>query len=166
MKHTTGLLGTVLALLTAFSAATALASAQQTKAIVALPSAPPGVVFEIVSSRSAALEWAIPEVRRQIETLRQRFPGLPVAVVTHGNEQFALTRDNRARYPAVHDGVREMTQLQDIDVHVCGTYAGWRNLGPEDFPDYVNVAAAGPTTIKNYRELGYLLVLVEKPRAD
>lgn len=165
MRRLRAIFATLATLAVALPAA-AVAASHDTAGIAALASAPPGVVFEIASSRGGALEWAVPEVRRQIDVLRKRFPGLPVAVVTHGNEQFALTRDNRARYPAVHEGVREMTQSQDIDVHVCGTYASWRNLGPEDFPEYVNVAAAGPTTIKNYRELGYLLVVLEPPRSN
>ena len=48
----------------------------------------------------------------------------------------------------------------DIPVYVCGTYAGWRGLSDEDFPDYVNVAAAGPAQINDFVALGYSRVLV------
>jgi predicted ATPase len=31
---------------------------------------------------------------------------------------------------------------------------------PEDFPDYINVSAAGPIQINDYEELGYELVVL------
>jgi intracellular sulfur oxidation DsrE/DsrF family protein len=49
---------------------------------------------------------------------------------------------------------------QHIPVHVCETYAGWRGVGAEAFPDYVNVAPAGPAQVNNYLSLGYVLVKI------
>jgi len=138
------------------------ASQNGIEGILALPKAPQGVVFEIAGGQDGALAWAIPEVRRQTERLRARFPGLSVAVVSHGSEQFALSRKNQERYQAVHNSVRQIRQ-EGIDVQVCGTHAGWRNLDPEDFPDYVSVVAAAPVTIKNYREIGYRLIVLRRP---
>ncbi len=139
-----------------------LAAQNEIERILSLPKAPQGVVFEVVSSQDEALTWAIPEVRRQAERLRARFPGLSIAVVSHGNEQFALSRKNQARYQAVHNSVRQIKQ-DGIDVQVCGTHASWRSLEPEDFPDYIGVVAAAPVTIKNYREIGYHLVVLRRP---
>jgi intracellular sulfur oxidation DsrE/DsrF family protein len=129
-------------------------------ALMALETRPPGVVFEIVSGRQDRLITALPEVAEASRVLRARFPGLPVAVVTHGSEQFALTAANRAEYPAAHRLARIMTEDEDTPVHVCGTHAGWRGVTDEDFPDYVDVAPSGPAQIGLYRELGYLLVVL------
>ena len=58
--------------------------------ILAAPSAPAGVVFDIEEWDADALDWAIPMVVQRVEQLRKRFPGLPIAVVSHGDEEFAL----------------------------------------------------------------------------
>lgn len=123
--------------------------------------APEGVVFEIVTADQNGLQWALPLTRRYIEQLRERFPGLPIAVVSHGQEQFALQAADRETQHDVHAQVQSLTG-NDIPVYVCGTYAGWRGLSDEDFPDYVNVAAAGPAQINDYVALGYTRVLIRQ----
>lgn len=136
-------------------------SQRQVEQLMQQAEPPIGVVFEIVTSDEAGLEWALPLTRRYIEQLRQRYPDLPLAVVTHGREQFALQNADRDAQQALHTQVRSLTD-NDIPVYVCGTYAGWRGLNPEDFPDYVNVAAAGPAQINDYLALGYTRVLVRQ----
>ena len=46
--------------------------------------APPGVVFEIVSDEPDLLARLMPAVKKDIKKLRDRFPDLPIAIVTHG----------------------------------------------------------------------------------
>jgi intracellular sulfur oxidation DsrE/DsrF family protein len=50
-----------------------------------------------------------------------------------------------------------------VSLHVCGTYAEKHGLHEEDFPEYVNVAAAGPAQINDYIAVGYLRIKIEKP---
>lgn len=135
----------------------------QVDRLIAQKDAPPGVVFEIVQGDAQALEWAIPEVARQAKRLRERFPKLDIAVVTHGREMFALQTDQRTQNPQVHAAVEQLAKQEGVPVHVCETYAGWKGVGAEAFPAYVNVAPAGPTQINNYRALGYVLVKLDKP---
>ena len=122
--------------------------------------APPGVVFEIVSGESNLLEKLLPKVKQDIKRLRSRFPKLPVAIVTHGTEQFALTTKNQKKEQKAHSLVKNLVETNDIDVHVCGTYAEWHGVMPEDFPEYINVSATGPAQINDYEELGYVLVVL------
>ncbi len=122
---------------------------------------PDGVVFEVVESDDDALDWAIPQINHYVSQLRARFPDIEIAVVTHGSEQFALTRANRSENTAIHQGVQSLVQDADVPVHVCGTHAGWFGVDPEDFPAFVDVAPAGPVQIHQYEELGYELVVVE-----
>lgn len=129
------------------------------KRLVAQSKAPPGVVFEIVSANEADLDRAIPLVSRHARALRKRFPKLPLAVVTHGREMFALQADRRSEREAVHSGVEALTK-DDIPVHVCETYAGMRGISAEAFPSYVDVAPSGPSQIKSYLELGYVLIRI------
>jgi intracellular sulfur oxidation DsrE/DsrF family protein len=124
---------------------------------------PPGVVFEIVTGDPQALRWAVPRVADYAKRLRERFPRLDIAVVTHGQEMFALQTDRRAAAPEVHAGIQQLSREHGIPVHVCETYAGWRGIGAEAFPDYVNVAPAGPAQVGNYVQLGYVLVKISAP---
>jgi intracellular sulfur oxidation DsrE/DsrF family protein len=123
--------------------------------------APEGVVFEIVTGDDDALEWAIPRTRQYIQQLRAKFPELPIAVVTHGQEMFTLQRRDEYGSPEVHKQVKSLVEQQDVVLHVCGTYAGWRGLAEEDFPAYVDVAAAGPAQINDYVAIGYVKIIIE-----
>ncbi|MEW8046159.1 MAG: hypothetical protein AB2805_06695, partial [Candidatus Thiodiazotropha sp.] len=55
--------------------------------------APVGVVFEVIEDDDDALGWALPKIARLSAQLRKRFPELPIAVVSHGREQFGLLAD-------------------------------------------------------------------------
>jgi len=127
--------------------------------LLARDDAPEGVVFEIIGSEDA-LPDLIPQVRRDIDALRARWPGLEIAIVSHGSEQFALMRGEAAVYTEMHQAVQQLVTDEDVPVHVCGTHAEWRGVTAEQFPEYVDVAAAGPAQINDYRALGYELVVV------
>lgn len=127
--------------------------------ILSQKQAPAGVVFEIVSGDSGLLGELLPGVRTDIKKLRDRFPEIPIAIVTHGTEQFALTKNNRKTEASAHKQVQALVS-DDIDVHVCGTHAEWFGVTPEDFPEYVNVSATGPAQINDYEEMGYEIIVL------
>lgn len=131
--------------------------------VLARPAAPGGVVFEIVDRDPDALGLALPWVRQAGERLRARYPGLPLALVAHGQEMFALQQSQRDRHAQVHALAESLSRDRDIPVHVCETHAGWRGLGAESFPAYINVAPSGPVQIRNYELLDYVRIVV--PRA-
>ena len=130
--------------------------------ILASKDAPFGVVFEVVERDGDALDWAIPAINNYVKQLRARFPDIGLAVVSHGSEQFGLMKSQQNKKAEVHKTVQSLV-ANDVPVHVCGTHASWRGKEAKDFPDYVDVAPAGPTEIRNYEAMGYLLVEVEKP---
>ncbi len=136
---------------------------RQVAQLVAASEAPPGVVFEIVSRQKDFLDWALPEARAMSRRLRQRFPELAIAVVSHGREQFALMQARQAQKPQVHSLVQALTGEENVDVHVCGTFAEMNDVAAEAFPDYVNVAAAGPAQINDYKKLGYVHIKIRRP---
>lgn len=142
------------------SAATHAADHPAIAKLLAQDKAPPGVVFEIVTGDPQALRWAVPQVADYAKRLRARFPKLDMAVVSHGREMFELQMDKRAGEAAVHAQVEQLAKEQHIPVHVCETYAGWRGVGAEAFPDYVNVAPAGPAQVHHYMDLGYVRVKI------
>lgn len=127
--------------------------------------APFGVVFEVVESDSKALQWAIPAISHYVKQLRERFPDLGIAVVSHGREEFGLMKARRNQLPAVHSAVQSLV-ADDVPVQVCGTHASWRGKTAEDFPDYVSVVPAGPAEIRNYEDMGYIRVRVKNSRLE
>ena len=139
----------------------AIAAPSTLDELLARPVAPPGVVFEIVDRDPGALDVALPWVRQASQRLKARFPALPMALVTHGQEMFALQTTGRDGNPGVHR-IAETLSRDGIPVHVCETYAGWRGIGAENFPKYIDVAPAGPTQIRNYEALDYVRLVVPK----
>lgn len=135
---------------------------QEIEQLLTQKEAPFGVVFEIVEGNDDALKWAIPAVNKYVEQLRKRFPDIGLAVVSHGSEQFGLMTSKQTKHAKVHQTVQSLV-ANDVPVHVCGTHASWQGKNAKDFPSYVDVAPAGPTEIRNYEAMGYLLIEVEKP---
>ena len=133
--------------------------------LLARPVAPPGVVFEIVDRDPGALEVALPWVKQAAQRLKARHPGLPMALVTHGQEMFALQTGMRAGNEAIHQIAQSLSRDDGIPVHVCETYAGWRGVAPENFPAYVDVAPSGPSQIRNYEALDYVRLVVPRSAA-
>lgn len=150
-----------LVVLAAMLAGAAAAAERQVADLLTRPEAPPGVVFEIVSADADALRERLPRVRGYMERLRKRFPDLEVAVVSHGQEQFALQREHRNEAADVHRQVQSLVQEEQVPVHVCGTYADMHGVSAEDFPAYVDVAPSGPAQVRGYRELGYQVIVVD-----
>lgn len=125
--------------------------------ILAMETAPEGIVFEVVSGDETYIETALHDFMTYQKQLREKFPDIELAIVTHGSEQFALTTANQKNYGEVHEQVQSIV-ADNVPVHICETHAGWRGITAEDFPEYVNVSAQGPTQIRQYQELGYILV--------
>lgn len=145
-----------------FSANTQASNQQEIQQLLAQNDAPFGVVFEIVEGSDEALQWAIPAVNKYVKQLRERFPDIGLAVVSHGSEQFGLMTSKQKDNAKVHKTVQSLV-ASDVPVHVCGTHASWRGKEAKDFPDYVDVSPAGPTEIRNYEDMGYVLVELSKP---
>lgn len=125
--------------------------------ILALKEAPDGVVYEIVS-KPDSLTTHLPKIRADIVKLRSKFPDLQVAVVTHGSEQFALTKANKNNFSQAHSVAEALVKEDGVNVHICETHASWRDISAEDFPDFVQVSESGPVQVHDYVQLGYVLV--------
>lgn len=128
--------------------------------VTALDSAPAGVVFEIVDREDEYLSIAIPWVKKQIVTLRAQFPGLNIAVVSHGSEQFALLKDADTAYPEIHSQVQSLITDHDVKLELCLGHASMRGFNASDFSEYVDIEAAGPAQISAYEARGYQKIVV------
>jgi intracellular sulfur oxidation DsrE/DsrF family protein len=129
--------------------------------ILTLNETPDGVVFELLGSEdNEYLPNALKKVEAFKKQLQAKFPKLDIAVVSHGAEQFELTTDNKKDAKESHKLVQRLVAA-DIPVHICETHASWRGVVAEDFPDYITPSPQGPAQIKQYQELGYILVLID-----
>lgn len=136
--------------------------AKEIDALLAQKEEPMGVVFEIVTGKSNSLDWALPMVKGYIGKLKERFPEIEVAIVTHGSEQFALASNKAKKQTKVHSLTQQLNK-EGVQLHVCGTHAEWKGLSNEDFPEYVDVATTGPAQINDYVAVGYKLVVISQP---
>jgi len=122
--------------------------------------APAGIVFEILGSNGEYLTQALTKVQAYKEHLQKKFPNIDITVVSHGSEQFALTKNNAIKFKKAHNKVKRLVE-NDVTVHICETHASWRDITAEDFPDYISPSPQGPVQIKQYQELGYTLVIID-----
>jgi len=138
-----------------------MARAETVEEILQMKKEPVGVVFEIVSNNPDELAKVLPTVQKDVQRLHKRFPGLDIAVVSHGMEQFALTKKNQSKFSKTNQEVQSLAKDPNTTFHVCGAFAAMHNVSPEDFPDYVDVAAHGPLQIQTYMDFGYLKVKID-----
>lgn len=128
--------------------------------IISAKNPPKGVVFEIAAGSESALEPALNKVEGYIKRLKKALPNIKLSVVTHGTEQFALLKQNKKRFKTSHQKVQSLMS-NDVPIHICGTHASWYDFSDQNFPDYVDVAVAGPAKVKEYQRKGYALINVE-----
>ena len=147
----------------AMVAAQAFVADEQVAALLAQEQAPAGVVFEINEGREDALKEALPIVQGYIKRLRMKWPGIDLAIVSHGLEELGLTKQSAKTLPEVHSIVRQLHSQDKVPVHICEVAAGMNDVGAEDFPDYVNVTAYGPAQLQDYENLGYIKIRVDIP---
>lgn len=122
-------------------------------------SAPDGVVFEVLTHDEDSWPKVLSYINTSVERLHKKFPELPIVIVSHGLEQFALLKESKEDDSSTHAGVQSLLK-NNIKVEVCGTFAGWKGYDASDFPDYVTVVDQAPTSIQLYEHDGYEVVIV------
>jgi len=133
---------------------------QEIDRILALEKAPVGVLFELIGRENGKY---LPEGLKKVEAykiqLKRKFPDIKIAVVTHGAEQFELTKENAIKQSKTHDIVKRIS-AENVPVHVCSTHASWRGKTENDFPDYVLASSGAGSQMKEYLDLGYTQVAI------
>ena len=142
------------------STAEMLPEQEEIEAIV-LGEAPEGVLFTVMEQDEEALQWVLPRILHYTRQLREEWPELPVAVVSHGEEMLGLLTEFRSLYPDVHDNLWQLMNRYNVAFHVCGSFAAFSDVEASEFPDYVDVVPFGPAQIADYRQLGYEVVSIE-----
>ncbi len=127
--------------------------------LLASDTPPDGVIFDVVSRDPKYLDTALARVNEWQRKLHARFPDLDIAVVSHGDEQLALTT---VRQPLEFkaNSLAEELLGDDVALHVCGLHAASRGVSPEEYPDHIDVAPSGPAKIAEYVDRGYILIVL------
>ena len=78
-----------------------------------------------------------------------------------GNEgDYLLKAIKKDQSSDAHKRVQRLV-ADDVPVHICAVHASWRDVAPEDFPEYISISSTGPGEVRNYQEMGYTLIVVE-----
>jgi len=118
------------------------------------------VLFELIGRENGKY---LPEGLKKVEAykiqLKRKFPDIKIAVVTHGAEQFELTKENAIKQSKTHDIVKRIS-AENVPVHVCSTHASWRGKTEHDFPDYVLATTGAGSQMQEYEAQGYIRVKI------
>ena len=124
--------------------------------------APEGVVFLVMEHDQEALQWVLPRVADYTRQLRGNWPKLPVVLISHGDEMFALRSEYEVVYPEIHRMARRLVEEQEVLFNVCEAWASNEGVVWTEFPRFVDVVPFAPAEIENYRALEYRIVSVEQ----
>jgi len=121
---------------------------------------PAGVVFHIMEDDEDALEILLPRLIFYTEKIRSKFPGLSIAVVSHGDEIYSLMLSNKSAIE-IQDSVQKFIITYDISFHLCGAFIKMNTLDESDFSTYFDIVPFGPAQIRGYIDIGYRAIGVE-----
>ena len=130
--------------------------------VLQLEKAPIGVVFRMDEWDHDALQWAVPVIQKDVKRLRQRFPGIRLVMVSHGEEEFALMKRASDVYPNVHKGVKQLV-TGDVKVYVCAGHALMNGQSETGFVEFVEPVPAGADKVAQYMRQGYIYIRVLRP---
>jgi intracellular sulfur oxidation DsrE/DsrF family protein len=153
-------LSVVLLMLSTFSTAQEQFRHSSVDTLISNNVEPEGVVFEILEWRDNTWKWASPMIKSLRNQLQNKYPELEIAIVSHGDEQFELTKNRESQQPQAINILNDMV-MNGVSLHVCGVNSGWNNVGDDEYIDIVDVAVSGPAKINDYIMLGYEHILIQ-----
>lgn len=121
---------------------------------------PAGVVFHTMEQGERALQTLLPRIIFYTRKIRSKYPALDIAVVSHGDEIFALKKDD-TYYSSLQQALKEFISKYQINYHLCGAFLRMNNLEESDFAEYFDIVPFGPSQIRDYRDVGYQAIGVE-----
>lgn len=124
---------------------------------------PKGVVFDVASDDKEGLSWVVPMVKSYSRQLRKKFPGIKLALVSHGVEQFQLTRNNIQRYVSAHRKVQKLISEEEIKFHICAYNASNSGVKRSEFVTFVDIVERAPEQIEKYQTQGYVVLKLTRP---
>ena len=127
---------------------------------------PVGVVFELIESDKSTWTWAAPMIKDLKDQLKEKYPDIEIAVVSHGREQFQLIKKRAKRQKAAILILEDLVLKEAVNLHVCGTHSSWYDIPESSYIDIVDVAVSGPAKINDYINLGYQPIQLYKKQPE
>lgn len=119
---------------------------------------PDGVAFLVMDHDIEAYSWVLPRLEHYLRIIRDKWPDMPIAVISHGDEIFSLLWDKEEKYKEFHDKIRTLVMEDGIAFQVCGAFAALSGVDASEFADFVDVVPSAPTQISDYRFMGYKVI--------
>lgn len=132
----------------------------QVEALLQAEETPDGIVFDIETLDAKALDDLAGYVSFQVKRLKQTFPDVDIAIVSHGVEEFALQKQSQQQYSKLHSNFSKLVDSEGVSVHVCGAVAGLGKLVKEDFPEFVSFSDSGMAQLNDYKDIGYRVITI------
>lgn len=132
----------------------------QVAELIASDRTPFGVVFDIETLDAQALPGLADYVSRQIGHVQAQYPDADIAVISHGVEEQALSRQAANDASELHDTFSRLVEDQGVSMHVCGAVAGLKGLDASDFPEFVTFSPSGMAQLNDYKALGYDVITI------
>ncbi|QCU91143.1 DsrE family protein [Thiomicrorhabdus sediminis] len=132
----------------------------QVEALLQGEDIPDGIVFDIETLDKNALSGLAGYVSFQVKRLKQTFPDVDIAIVSHGVEEFALQKQAQQQYSKLHSNFSKLVDSEGVSVHVCGAVAGLGKLSKEDFPEFVSFSDSGMAQLNDYKAIGYRVITI------
>jgi len=134
------------------------------KTLISANLEPDGIVFEIITWEDNSWDWAAPMLQTAVQQLRTQYPGIEIAVVSHGNELFELAlKNNNPLKPSMQ--ILQTLGDEQVEFYVSGDYAKYKYLSTRDFLPFVDVVPSGTAQLQDYIKLGFSHILLERPHA-
>jgi intracellular sulfur oxidation DsrE/DsrF family protein len=120
-----------------------------------------GVLLHTREYDEDAYIWVAPRLEYYVSLLRERYPEIPLIVISHGDEMRSLTVGNKTNYPDIHQTIQGLVEKHQVEFQVCASFANYNDIDVSEFPDYIQVIPSAPAAFTDYRELGFDLIEIE-----
>ena len=122
---------------------------------------PAGIAFLVREHNEDAYDWVLPRLEHYVTLVRAQWTGVPVVVVSHGEEMFSLLKARQPANAAYRAAIQRLVTGHQVAFQVCGAFAALSGTDAADFIDAVEVIDSAPEQITDYRMAGYRIIHLE-----
>lgn len=85
----------------------------------------------------------------------ETYPKTPIALVLHGAEAQVFVKKNYQQYKKIVDLAAQLDAYNVVDVRICETWMGYRDVDKNELPPFVDTVPFGPAEEARLIEAGY-----------
>ncbi len=114
-----------------------------------------GIILDIESNDPDFWTKKYFYVENQVTALKEKFPGSDVVILSHGRELKQLTENAKLK-----EKVKNL--LKSVSLNVCSVSSDWQGIDEFQYQENVETVVSAPAERKNYIELGYSVIYLER----